>query len=642
MLKTANNARDKIVPPLAALRDSLAQKGLTVSDALKALYAHLMSMQVDERLRLSAERALKNGERERSEREIQLWKILINIFDQLDSICGDREISPKRLITLIKLMCDCYSLGAIPASLDAVTFGDASLIRAGGSKMVVVLGVCDGEFPKLTQNKGFFDRDEAVLLEDVGLMIADTMEKQLNTNRFFVYAAFSAPTDRLVLLCPLSELSGGELRPSTAWLSVENMLPEVNNVHFDSKEMLYSREAIAANFPSIEKGEIRDEIEKSFIKTKTPFFRDEPMVSEKSSRIDFSENSLNLSPSKFETYAKCPFSFFGNYLLDLKEKKQNEFSMPEIGNFVHKILELFMRECVSTGKFVCPNAKERSELVNRLSKEYFLDVIGKQASEDKKFMHTYSNMVKTIDFVAENLCAEFSESDFLPTGFEFKIGLANEDIPAIQYDVKGKTVRLRGSIDRVDTYTLNGIKYVRVIDYKTYDKTFSVDLVSYGLDSQLLHYLFAFCEKTDSVPAGAFYYTVSLPNVSINGRESEEKIAKSVSKCIKRNGIVLDNPDVVYAMSNSFKFVPVKRSKEGKLYAPGGSKKAYTDEEFKDIESTLREQIDKLANNVFEGNMDISPLEIENKKTEPCKYCALGDLCRNKKQEEEDVEEDAD
>ncbi|MBO5869190.1 MAG: PD-(D/E)XK nuclease family protein, partial [Clostridia bacterium] len=464
----------------------------------------------------------------------------------------------------------------------------------------------------------------------------------LNTNRFFVYAAFSAPTDRLVLLCPNSELSGGELRPSTAWLSVLNMLTAVKSVHFDSKEMLYSRESIAANFPSFEKGKIKDEIEKTLLRTDTPYFKSEPMVSDKNSRIDFSQTSLNLSPSKFETYAKCPFSFFGNYLLDLKEKKQNEFSMPEIGNFVHKILELFMRECVSTGKFVCPSEHERRELVNRLSKQYFLDVIGKQASEDKKFLHTYANMVKTIDFVAENLCTEFSESDFLPVGFEFKIGLQDEDIPAITYDVNGKTVRLRGSIDRVDTYVQNGITYVRVIDYKTYAKNFSVDLVSYGLDSQLLHYLFAFCEKTGSVPAGAFYFTVSLPNVSINGRESEEELAKEIAKCIKRNGIVIDNPDVVYAMSNNFKFVPVKRNKEGNLYSYGSAKKAYTDEEFKEIEATLHEQINKLANNVFDGNMDVCPLEIENKTIEPCKYCSLGDLCRNRKQEEEEFDGDAD
>ena len=146
------------------------------------------------------------------------------------------------------------------------------------------------------------------------------------------------------------------------------------------------------------------------------------------------------------------------------------------------------------------------------------------------------------------------------------------------------------------------------------------------------------------MPAGAFYYTVTLPNISVNGRESEEEIAKQIEKSIKRRGIVLEDPDIVYSMSNNFRFVPVKRSsKEGKLYAPGGKKKAYTAEEFKDIESTLQEQVNKLACNVFGGNMDILPLEIENKTTEPCKYCALGDFCRNKKQEDEDdIEQHAD
>lgn len=643
LLSLANAARDNIVPPLAALRETLSQKGLTVSKALRALYSHLISMNADEKLRKNAERLLKKGERERSEREIQLWKLLINILDQLDSVCGDREVTPKRMLSLIKLMCDCYSLGAIPASADSVTFGDASLIRAGGSKMVVVLGVCDGEFPASTQNSGFFDRDEATLLESVGLQLADTMEKQLNTNRFFVYAAFSAPTEKLVLLCPRSELSGGELRPSTAWLSVKKMFPNVEETEFSGEKMLYSRDAVAASFPMLSDCDLRLEIERALIKANTPFFREYPEVSDRNSRIDFGETMLNLSPSKFETYAKCPFSFFGNYLLDLKEKKINEFSMPEIGNFVHKILELFMRECVKSGKFVRPSENERKELIDNLAKQYFLDVIGSGASEDKRFLHTYANMVKTIDFVAESLCNEFSESDFLPSGFEFKIGLQGEDIPAIEYDIDGKRVFLRGSIDRVDTYVSNGIKYVRVIDYKTYEKSFSADLVAYGLDSQLLHYLFAYCQKTDSKPAGALYYTVTLPNIQINGRETPEEIASAIEKSIKRSGIVINDPDVVYAMSHGFKFVPVKlKKKDGTLWHHGESKKLYTDSEFNDLESVLKEQINKLAGNVFCGNMDISPLEIENIKTEPCKYCALGDLCRNKKQEEEDAEDNAD
>lgn len=641
MLKIANEARNRVVAPLIALRETLLRKDITVSDALKALYRHLMDMQVSERILANAERLLKKGEREKSERELQLWKLLINIIDQLDGICGNKPITPKRLLALMKLMCDSYSLGAIPASLDSVTFGDASLIRAGGSKMVIILGVCDGEFPANTKHNGFFDDAEASVLEGIGLKLAETAVTQLNTNRFFVYAAFSAPTDKLVLLCPRSELAGGDLRPSSAWISVERMMPEDKEIiDFSAENAIYSRESVAANLPMLQKGTLRNDIENALTQAGVPYFEELPAVTDKKSRIEFEENLLNLSPSKFETYAKCPFSFFGNYLLNLKEKKQNEFSMPEIGNFVHKLLDLFMRECVKTGKFIAPEKSERKALIERLAEQYFLEVIGIQAKEDKRFLHTFNNMVKTIDFVAESLCNEFSESDFMPVGFEFKIGLKGEDIPAIEYDVEGKKVYLRGSIDRVDTYVQNGVKYVRVVDYKTYDKSFSADLVAYGLDSQLLHYLFAYCQKTNSKPAGALYYVVTLPNEQINGRESEEELKKLLEKTLKRTGIVINDVDIVCAMSHDLSFVPVKKKKGDILWHYGEAKRLYTDEEFDDLEDLLKKQINRLAGEIFGGNMDISPLEIENVKTEPCKYCAYGDLCRNKKQETDEEEND--
>lgn len=642
MLKTANNAREKIIPALSALRDTLTQKDLTVSKALRALYNHLIALGADERLRKNAERYLKKGDREQSEREIQLWKILINIIDQLDSLVGDWEISVKRLQSLIKLMCECVGLGAIPASNDSITFGDASLIRANGSKAVIVLGVCDGEFPASCKNSGFFDVDEAVSLEGVGLQLADTLDKQLNENRFLVYAALSSPSERLVLLSPRSEINGGELRQSTAWLALEKMLPYLkeNAVEFDSETNLYSREAIAASFPLLAEGALRNEIGDALKNQNQPYFEVSPRVCDKESLIDFREDTLNLSPSKFETYANCPFSFFGNYLLKLEEKKINEFSAPEIGNFIHKMLEMFVRECVKEGRFVSPNESERKEIIDRLSDDYLKFVLGPAAADDKQFMHTYANMVKTVSFAAENLCKEFEKSDFTPSGFEYKIGLANEDIPAIEYDVDGKRVYLRGSIDRVDTYEANGTKYVRVVDYKTYSKDFVAEKVAYGLDTQLLHYLYAYCEKNNTIPAGVFYYGVTLPNVNITGRETKEEIAREIEKTIKRSGIVIDDVDIVRALSNDLSAVPASLKKDGTLYTRGRSKRLYTKEDFDTLETTLKDGLKGIASNVFCGKMNIDPLDLEDLKTEPCKYCKLGDLCRNKQQETEEIDND--
>lgn len=632
-LELANRARNKIVGPLTALKESLKTKKLTVSAAVRALYTHLISMGADEKLRLHAEKLLNEGRREDSEREIQLWKHVINLFNQLDGLCGEWEITPKRLQGLMALMCDCYSLGAIPPSADSVTFGSASLIRAGGSKMVLVLGCCDGEFPASTSKGGLFNSAEAIALEDADLVLADTMRKQLNTARFFVYAAVSAPTERLVLLCPRAELAGGELRPSTAWLSAKGLLPDVKETDFGGIDMLYSPDSIASSFTSLSDCDLKTEIEELLKKQNLPFFKELPLITDKQSQIDYKDEVLKLSPSKFETYIKCPFSFFGQYVLGLQTKKNNEFSMSEIGNFVHKMLDMFMRDCVKTGAFVAPDEPERKETLKRLADKYLLDYIGDEALSDKQFMHIYGNMIKTVDFVAESLCKEFSESKFTPKGFEFKIGLGKDsDIPAIEYSVDGKKVYLRGSIDRVDTYEQNGVTYVRVIDYKTYAKKFSADLVAYGIDTQLLHYLFAYCEKTGSKPAGALYYTVTLPNVNIKGTETEETIKKQIEKQLTRNGIVLDNEDVVYAMSPDLSFVPVSYNKtEGRLK----SKSLRSEEEFNELSQSLKNQVETLANNVFCGNMDINPNDFDG-KADSCKYCPLGEFCRSKKTKEDD------
>lgn len=634
-LLLANAARSKVAMPLVALRESLKVKNLTISSAVRAIYTHLITMGADETLRKNAEKSLQKGNREESERQIQLWKMLINIIDQLDALCGEYSVNVKRLQSIIKLMCDCYSLGAIPASADSVTFGSASLIRAGGSKMVVVLGVCDGEFPSAVSMGGFFDREEAVTLESINLILADTMAKQLNTSRFFVYSAFSAPTEKLLLLSPRAELAGGELRQSSAWVSVKNMIKDLKETDFKDSDLLYSAEAIAANFPSISNDELRHEVEKALLNNKLDFSKEYPDVIDRESKINYKENILKLSPSKFETYIKCPFSFFGQYVLGLRQKKKNSFSVSEIGNFAHKLLDLFMRECVSTGKFVRPEDEERKSIITKLSQQYLADYIGKEAMEDKQFMHIYSNMVKTVDFVAEDLCNEFAESKFTPAGFEFKIGLGKDsDIPAIQYDADGKKVLLRGSIDRVDTYVSNGVTYVRVVDYKTYSKKLSADLVSVGLDTQLLHYLFAYCNKKGGVPAGALYYTVTLPNVTINGGETQDEIKKQLAKQLERNGFLLDNEDIIYAMSPDLSFVPVRYVKKYDKLMSNGLRTA---EEFEQMSKELEEQVKNLANNVFCGNMDINPNDFDG-KTNTCKYCPLGAFCRTKSIREEDEE----
>lgn len=83
------------------------------------------------------------------------------------------------------------------------------------------------------------------------------------------------------------------------------------------------------------------------------------------------------------------------------------------------------------------------------------------------------------------------------------------------------SVSLSGKVDRVDGYIKNGRLYLRVMDYKSGKKSFSLSDIWYGLNMQLIIYLYALqqegldryrvrltAELNEIVPAGVLYVPV--------------------------------------------------------------------------------------------------------------------------------------
>ena len=75
----------------------------------------------------------------------------------------------------------------------------------------------------------------------------------------------------------------------------------------------------------------------------------------------------------------------------------------------------------------------------------------------------------------------------------------------------GGSIRIIGSVDRVDVMEKDGKSYLRVIDYKSGGKKFDMSQVLSGLNMQMLIYLFAICENGkerygDIIPAGVFVF----------------------------------------------------------------------------------------------------------------------------------------
>jgi len=168
------------------------------------------------------------------------------------------------------------------------------------------------------------------------------------------------------------------------------------------------------------------------------------------------------------------------------------------------------------------------------------------------------------------LIAEFRQSEFRPEDFELETGNSDDVSPLTIHTVDGKDIVISGTVDRVDLCEIKGKRFVRVIDYKSGTKKFSLSDVYYGLNLQMALYLFMLWKNgknkyKDVFPAGILYMPAGDSTPNLPRDASEEKMVDEKISQYKMSGIVLEDPEVVSAMEKNVSgiYIPVKRKKDG-------------------------------------------------------------------------------
>ena len=198
------------------------------------------------------------------------------------------------------------------------------------------------------------------------------------------------------------------------------------------------------------------------------------------------------SVSRIEKYEECPFAYFVQYGLKAKERKTFTFSSPDLGSFMHSVLDNF-------SKLVDKNEIKWADLDKNWCETNISTIVEKQAEEGssgyilnsspryKYFTERLKRVLKrTINVIVEQM----KNSGFEPFGYEVSFGFNEGDYPPIQVELStGETVNLVGRIDRVDKLINEGEEFYRIIDYKSGNKDFKLSDVYYGLQIQLLTYL---------------------------------------------------------------------------------------------------------------------------------------------------------
>ncbi len=646
-LDKINTIREKLMLPLADFHDTI-EHAENVRDYATALYNFLMKLEIPAKLQEQAD-ALRASDPTAASELGQLWKILIGALDELVAVLSDFPCDGLIFTELLSILFDETDIGRIPASIDEVTAGDASLLRAA-KKHVYILGANEGIFPGAPSSDGILTDAERETLLSVGIELAGNAESQAADERFAFYRALTCASESVTVIWSGSDLSGHEMKPSLGVARLQALFPKVKTEIYsllstedrmEGRGNLLEFTAEAGNTPL--GAALREYAQLTaadrLAKLSIPLCDDDVQLNpDTCERI--SGGDLALTQGRLDSYVLCHFSYYCKYILGLASPEKAKFDAGNIGIFVHHILELFVaRASISEAM----SEAEIDHLVDDLIADY-MTTVAKIAPDYKgsRLAHLFARLRRSSLILCKNLAAEFSQSEFAPACCELPIRFPKPDEQTVEpLSVPlgdGTSAYIYGIADRVDTMEKDGKRYVRVVDYKTGAKEFSMDDVAMGLNLQMLLYLFsiwkngnksgsalAVPQDTVIVPAGVLYFGAKIKPLTLEAEISPEEVKEKISDGLSRRGLLLDDRDVLAAMERdlSGKYLPVKTKKDGDFYKTDA---LCSLESFGKLLNSIENTIQKIGCEIKAGHASAHPMK--NKKHNACQYCELKPVCR--------------
>lgn len=409
-----------------------------------------------------------------------------------------------------------------------------------------------------------------------------------------------------------------------------------------------------------------------------------------------------LGATSAEKLNLCKFKYFCEFGLKIREKTRRIFNVGNRGNAVHYVLQKVLEKyCSNMSEFFKLSRSEFTSLALYYIEEFCRIETNGDFEDDKRAKFLFLNLANAATDVLITLQAEFAARDYRPKFFELNISdeggmfvsenVENEQIvipEAVLYTEKasaknpenspasavsgdeilyvkpleirlddGSEVKITGRVDRVDMFfSDNKSSYIRVVDYKFNAKSFDVENAKFGVNIQMLLYLFALCDanknnKSPVLPGGISY----IPSAASGAVEDKISAFRLLAMNHHQNGLYVrdENTDAEAEKYADFLINKIISEEENinnqldektkssimKSILPEGENAPNT-EEF----NLLREQCIALLRqnleDIFSGNVCALPVnyseknlgidgKTQKKRKSPCDYCRFSLICGN-------------
>lgn len=596
----------------------------------------------------------------------QVVDILVEVLEQIVDLLGEEKVDIQEFMKILNVGLSKYEMGLIPVALDQVTIGDITRIKSKGARALYIVGFNDGVLPSNNSEEGILSDLDRLTLKEKGIELASDTKTKAFEEQFLVYTALTIAQDYLVLTYPLADFEGKSLRPSIIIHRIRKILPNLRE-ESESFKLTYKKDKyfkISVQNPTFNEliKVVRDDFDgkgiESYWNSVYAWFIDDEerkrkadiifkglkytnltdsVSKEKIKQLYMDNNKrLNLSVSRLEKYSECPFGYYVQYGLKAKDRKVYELTAPDLGSFMHEILDEFTEE-------VKKRSIKWSDLTQEKCREIIEELVDREIKNNEKSILNSSKrysyftdrfkriLTKSVTIISEHM----KRSEFQVFKNEFSFGDYKDSNPIKLSLPSGEEVFLKGRIDRIDSLDLDGNTYLRIIDYKSGNKKFDLNKFYNGLQIQLLVYLDALIKnskeiiKKQAYPGAIFYFKLDDPIIKSDKKLKDDEISAEVLKKLKMDGLLLKDIKIVKAMDNELEggkysmIIPANILKSDKL---GSQDSMITMKQFDILREYVNEKILEICDLMISGNIDIKPCK--DKDLAVCEYCNYSHICQ--------------
>ena len=587
-----NSIREKVVSLLDGLRTAV-KSCHTVKDYCMALYEFMVFSDLERKLHIRAEIFAGANDFSRKGEYEQVYGKIIRLLDKFVALLGDEKMDFRQFNDILDAGFSEIKIGLIPQALDAVMIGDIERTRLENIKILFFVGVNDGIIPKHSGDGGLISETDKEIFKESNVELSMTEREKVFVQRFYLYLTMTKASNRLYLTYAKIRPDGNAGKMSYLLTGIRKLFPNL---------CIYTDESSQSVLRLVK-------IPKCSMRWKFVEEKIDKDVAEKLYGDDYMT-----SISAVESYYACAFAHFITYGLRLSQREVYSIKATDIGTLYHDTLERVAYKINKENKsFTTLTDEDRLRIVTESVNEITTDYGNTILYSSKRNEYMITRLITMTDRTVWAVGKQLVKGKFNPTEFEKNFYLAD---------------KVRGRIDRIDTYEDEENVYVKVVDYKTGDSDFDLLDTYYGLKIQLVTYMNAAVamerkKHTDKniIPAGMFYYNISNPFV-----DETDDAEKAILDKLRVKGVVNGDGAVVEMLDEDrcgkSLVIPASFNKDGVIKEAGN---VLSGEGINLLSGHVDRLIDNSIKEITSGVIHARPY-MQDKRT-GCDYCSLRSLC---------------